>query len=309
MELRKDYVLDRWVIVSEGRSARPHQLHPSPEQEGVDYFAQGNEHLTPPERGRIVRNGGWQMRWFENKFPAVSPEGDSKVKTHNRFFTFGDAYGYHEVIVETPRSDKQLGDLPVEDIEQLLHVYARRICELEKDQNIQYVNVFKNHGVQAGTSIVHSHSQVIATAFIPLVIQEKMHAMKRFLSCPYCHIVALELQGVRKCFENEHMVAFTPYASRFNYEVWIFPKAHVARMEDMNFGACADILSKVLRKMTEANLDYNIIVQYGPKVHDFHFHIEVCPRKAIWAGFEFSSGVVINSTSPEDAARWYRGEL
>jgi hypothetical protein len=39
-----------------------------------------------------------------------------------------------------------------------------------------------------------------------------------------------------------------------------------------------------------------------------HFHIEVTPREATWSGFEYCSGTIINSVSPEDAAKFYRGE-
>ncbi len=308
-ELRKDYILDRWVIISSGRGARPHELQKTTAvQQGACFFCPGNESLTPPEIGRIVKNGGWQLRWFENKFPALKTEGQPSVKTDNRFYTFASAYGYHEVIVETPRHDKQLAELPVDEIEQMLHVYARRIVELEAKPNIAYVNVFKNHGYLGGTSIVHSHSQVMATSIIPPLIQEKLSAMRRFLSCPYCAVIQSESNSGRKCFENNDFIAFSPYASRFNYEVWIFPKMHVARLEEVNFAGLADIMSKVLRKVHEVNLDYNLLVQHGPRGEDFHFHIEVCPRAAIWAGFELSSGIIINSVSPEDAAKFYRGE-
>ncbi len=308
-ELRKDYILDRWVIVSSGRGARPHELQKATAvQQGVCFFCPGNESLTPPEIGRIVKNGGWQLRWFENKFPALKPEGQASVKTDNRFYTFASSYGYHEVIVETPRHDKQLAELPVDEIEQMLHVYARRIVELEAKPNIAYVNVFKNHGYLGGTSIVHSHSQVMATSVVPVEIAEKVSAMRRFLSCPYCAVIQSESNSGRKCFESSDFIAFSPYASRFNYEVWIFPKTHVARLEEVNFASLADIMSKVLRKVHGANLDYNLLVQYGPRGEDFHFHIEVCPRAAIWGGFELSSGIIINSVSPEDAAKFYRGE-
>jgi UDPglucose--hexose-1-phosphate uridylyltransferase len=120
--------------------------------------------------------------------------------------------------------------------------------------------------------------------------------------------VESEKNSGRKCFENADFVAFTPYASRFNYEVWIFPKQHVSRLENVNFSSLAVIVSKVLGKVHDGNLDYNMLVQYGPKGQDFHFHIEVCPRAAIWAGFELGSGIIINSVAPEDAAKFYRGE-
>ncbi|MBI4146868.1 galactose-1-phosphate uridylyltransferase [Candidatus Woesearchaeota archaeon] len=305
-ELRKDYLLDRWVIISSGRGKRPHEIEKQ-EVEHVEKcrFCPGNESMTPPEIGRVPKNGSWAVRWFGNPFAALNAEGQVSPKTDNRFFTFASSYGVQEVIAETPRHDRQLADLSVEEIEQVLHVYARRIVELEKFPNIEYVCVFKNHGLLGGTSLVHSHSQVWATGVLPLEVQAKLNAMARFLQCPYCAIVEKERKGSRLCFENEAFVAFAPYASRFNYECWIFPKQHVGRLEDVNFASLAVVLRQVLQKI--GRLDYNLLVFYGPKGRDFHFHVEVCPRVGIWAGFELGTGIIVNSVSPEDAAKYYRG--
>ncbi len=309
-ELRKDYVLDRWVIVSSKRGKRPHEFKRADikVQEGPCYFCPGSEHTTPPEIGRIVSNGSWQLRWFENKFPALHSEGNPVPATENRFYTSASAYGHHEVIVETPRHDRQLAQFNAEEMEQVLQVYARRIRELESRKHISYVNVFKNHGYMGGTSIVHSHSQVMATAVLPPEIREKIDAMRRFISCPYCSVVQSEKTSGRFCFENDDFVAFTPYASRFNYEIWIFSKTHASRLEEVNLSNLAEIFVKVLKKVQEAGWDYNVLVQYGPKGEDFHLHFEVCPRTAIWAGFELNSGIIINTVAPEDAAKYYRGE-
>ena len=305
-ELRKDYFLDRWVVISPKRGARPHELSAVKKEETACFFCPGNEAMTPPEIGRIASNGSWQVRWFENKFAALKPEGPAMPRTDNRFFTFSSAFGYHEVVVETPRHDRQLAQLSVDGIETVLNVYARRIAELERMQSVSYVNVFKNSGYLAGTSIVHSHSQVMATAVVPQNIREKIVGIRKFLRCPYCDIISAEQKGVRKCFENSDFIAFAPYASQFNYEVWIFPKMHLARFEQVNFSSLAKILSQVLRKVKE--LDYNLLVQYGPKGEDFHFHIEITPRPNIWGGFELGSGIIINTVAPEDAAKFYRGE-
>ncbi|MEM3173831.1 MAG: galactose-1-phosphate uridylyltransferase, partial [Candidatus Bathyarchaeia archaeon] len=35
----------------------------------------------------------------------------------------------------------------------------------------------------------------------------------------------------------------------------------------------------------------------------YHWHIEVYPKLAIWAGFEKSTGMYINTMPPEEAAR------
>ncbi|RMD57641.1 galactose-1-phosphate uridylyltransferase [Candidatus Woesearchaeota archaeon] len=309
-ELRKDYVLDRWVIVDSNRATRPHEFDKEHKagHNGKCFFCPGNESSTPPEIGRIPKNGSWQIRWFENKFPATTTKARAFIDTHNRFYTFSQAYGHHEVIVETPRHDRQLWDLSVDDIEKVLQVYARRIVALEKDSRIKYVCVFKNHGAQAGTSIVHSHSQLIALQMIPREIRDILQAMRRFVNCPYCSIVASESKSDRRCFENDKFSAFTPYASQFNYEVVIFPKSHVSRLEDVDLRSLSDILSLILRRVRAGGFDYNLIVNYGPQGSDFHFHIRVCPRIALWGGFEIGSGVVINTVAPEDAAAFYRGE-
>src|SRR3989338_1341747 len=111
MELRKDYILDRWIIISERRKERPKQFkREHKKEEGVCVFCKGNEPMTPDEIGRINEkesgsdssNSSWKARWFANKFAFVSSEEDPKVKTDGKLFTHGGAYGYHEVVVETP---------------------------------------------------------------------------------------------------------------------------------------------------------------------------------------------------------------
>ncbi|MBW3018905.1 galactose-1-phosphate uridylyltransferase [Candidatus Woesearchaeota archaeon] len=308
-ELRKDYILDRWVIVSAGRGKRPRELaKPYSSKHGIDYFAPGHENLTPNEKGRIEGDAGWKIRWFENKFPAVTLEGNPVVETHNRFFTFASAYGNHEVIVET-RDNRQLHQLSVKEISDILKIYAKRIDELQKQEDIAYVNVFKNHGLFGGTSILHSHSQVVSTNILPKSVADECRAVRKFLTCPYCDIISHERRSKRFCFENKDVVAFTPYASRYNYEAWIFPKQHITSFSDIPFGSMADILKKVLERINSiTNISYNYAVHYSPKGENLHVHIEVYPDIAIWGGFERGSGIVINSVSPEDAAAFYRGE-
>ena len=131
--IRKDYVLDRWVYYATDRKKRPHDFK-KPEvkiDSKICYFCPGNEHLTPPEIGRIEYKNGWKMRWIPNKFPAVEPKGTPKLKS-KRFFTEGDSYGFHEVVVETQHHRSQLADLPVSQIAELLEVCKIRVKELRK---------------------------------------------------------------------------------------------------------------------------------------------------------------------------------
>ena len=79
--------------------------------------------------------------------------------------------------------------------------------------------------------------------------------------------------------------------------------------DDNEFADLAAILKKVLSKLKELNAPYNLFLHHAPNGEDLHFHIEITPRCAIWAGFEFSSDIIINSISPEDAAKFYRDEI
>ena len=312
MELRKDYILDRYVIVSAGRKQRPKQFGKKEvEKDSKCFFCSGNESMTPPEIGRIEENGKWIIRWFANKFPAVNLDGNPEIRTDNNFYTFADAYGYHEVIVETNDHSKQLWDLDVKYIEKLLKVYNSRIKDLSSKGNIKYVCLFKNSGRDAGTSIVHSHTQIIAYNKIPELVSKEVAKSMEFSECPYCSIIASEKDSSRRCFENDSFIAFCPYASRFHYEVWVFPKKHVRSMEefdDVMFSDLASIMHSILIKLKELGLSYNLSFHYAPNGDDLHFHIEVCPRDAIWGGFELLTDDVINSVIPEEAAKFYRGE-
>jgi UDPglucose--hexose-1-phosphate uridylyltransferase len=313
-QLRRDYLLNRYVIIAEERGKRPHQFssQKQPKEVKLDFFAPGNENLTPEEIGRREDQNGWYIRWFDNKFPAVQKEGNYNIRTDNIFYTFADAVGKHEVIVESPKIEDELADLSVKHIKEILEVYRERINELSKLDAVKYVQVFKNHLSQAGTSIVHTHSQVIAYNLIPTIIDEKSRAVKEYFSkyghSPYDDIIAREIDSLRRIIENDHFISFTPYASRFPMEAWIFPKRCAYNLNDFSdeeLFALADQLKYILMKLQTINAPYNILLYYAPK-DEFRFHIEICPRLTTWAGFELATGTIINPVSPEEAAKFYR---
>jgi UDPglucose--hexose-1-phosphate uridylyltransferase len=152
---------------------------------------------------------------------------------------------------------------------------------------------------------------MISLGFIPNTIKEKLEAIKRYSYCPYCDIINKEKNSLRHCYENNSFIAFTPYASRFNYEIWIFPKNHIKTFNDFNDGMyedLANILKKISQKLESMDFAFNVEYNYSPNNEDLHFHIEVMPRVATWAGFELGFGIEINTVSPETAGKFYRGE-
>lgn len=308
--LRKDYILDKWVYYSTERKNRPRDFKSVQfkDDSKICFFCPWNTHLTPPEIGRVEYKNGWKMRWFLNKFPAVDKKRNSKSR-QKKYLLEGPPYGIHEVIVETNHHRSQLADLPISHIRELLEVYKLRISYLGRQKGIKYVEIFKNHGRDAGTSLVHSHSQVMALAQIPALIKEKLNAAKKYRKCPYCEILRLESRSKRKIFETKNIIAFAPFASSFNYEAWIFPKQHKKSMDELDEGELTDLavaLKKLLVKLKKVNVSYNFYIHYSPEKESLHFHIVVAPRIATYGGFELSTNAVINSVMPEEAARFYR---
>ena len=152
--LRKDYILNRWVYYATERKKRRREFKKEKDivvDKGACFFCPGNEHLTPPEIGRVEYKNTWKIRWFSNKFPVVKLRENAGIKTKNKFLKEGKTYGMHEVIAETNNHKKQLADLSMDHIKDVLDVYKLRIKALSKLKGIKYVVVFKNKGPLAGT--------------------------------------------------------------------------------------------------------------------------------------------------------------
>ena len=174
-ELRKDPVIGRWVIIATERGKRPSD-YAGPPLEPTDPaknpFAEGNEHLTPPEvfafrDPKSKPNGpGWQVRVVPNKFPALRIEGDLE-KEGQGLYDKMNAIGAHEVVIESPNVAVQLEQQPVEGVARVLEAYKIRMTDLLRDSRFRYILIFKNFGKQAGATISHPHSQLIATPVTP----------------------------------------------------------------------------------------------------------------------------------------------
>lgn len=317
-ELRKDYIFNRWVIVNSERAKRPKDFikqHPVIKEKNHCPFCPGNEKLTPPEIARVEEKGRWILRNFENKFPGVTQNGSPEVRTKGEFFTSGNAFGRHEVIVETPNHKQQFHDLSVEHIAKYLQLLFKRRNALYKLPGIKFVAMFKNHGLEAGTSLAHEHTQIIAYNLLPANIEREIAAITKYYrkhrTCPYCKVLELERKGPRRIFENDSFLAFTPYASIFEFEAGIFSRRHVESFSKLNgkeVGDLAELIKKLLSRLSELNAPYNMYFHESPKGKKHHIHVKVVPRLITWGGFEHCTGCIINTVSPEQAAEFFRSE-
>ena len=317
-EIRKDPVFGRWVIIASERGLRPNEFRAA--AGGKDYscpFCAGNEESTPPTIYSLPGDGGaWRLRVVRNKYPALEAGGSSENRRAG-IYDWMDGLGLHEVVIETPEHGRRLEELPVEAVADVLRTFTLRVRELKKDPGIKYVMIFKNHGRNAGASLLHPHSQIVAMPMAPLrVLQEIDGAAQYFKergSCVFCDIVKEETAfKERVVAENADFLAVTPYASRFSFETWILPKAHASHFENLpesDVRALAETLRRTLGKLSTslADLSYNLIIHTMPvrdsEAGHYHWHIEIMPKLSHVAGFEWGTGFYINTVSPEDAAR------
>jgi UDPglucose--hexose-1-phosphate uridylyltransferase len=327
-ELRKDPTLGRWVIIATERVRRPRDFSvPRPARRGGPCaFCAGHEHETPAEvlayrepAGARAGGPGWRVRVVPNKFPALRIEGDLERRGQGLYDVMN-GLGAHEVIVESPDHDASLATLPTTSVELVLSAYRDRILDLRRDERFRSVVVFKNHGAEAGATLEHAHSQLIATPVVPLVVAEEVHLARSYHDyrerCLFCDILRQELEERQRLVaEGEHVVAFAPFAARFPFETWLLPRRHAAAFEHAGAAELRDlagVLRAVLARLATAVDDppYNLILHSAPfgaaESRSYHWHVEITPKLTALAGFELGSGFHINPLAPEDAARALR---
>lgn len=330
-ELRQDLATKEWVIIATERAKRPHELVKGrseppllPEYEPQCPFCPGNERNTPPEIF-AVRDGtppdekGWKVRVIPNKFPALMPNGRPHRARHGIYLRM-DGVGHHEVVIETPEHHKTLALLTQEQVEDVIQAYRVRYLALNADPANELVLIFRNQGERAGTSLVHPHSQIVATPIVPVPIRRCLYEAERHYDalgrCVFCDIIEHELSvGERIVVDNRYFLAFVPYAARVPFEVHILPKQHQAAFGELPDDQISDFamtLRTVLRRLYFGlkNPDYNFAINTAPHYSQgephFHWHLRILPRLTTPAGFEIGSGMYINVALPEENADFLR---
>ncbi len=328
-EMRKDYILDRWVVIATQRKRRPvdfvktkegkKRLSPCP-------FCPGNEHLTPPailvylkRDGKIIkekdqdgfRHRDWLVRCVSNLYPAFTPQSGKELRTNRKgqFDSMG-ALGHHEVLIESPDHDEHPGVAKISQLILVLKAYQDRFEALSSCDYVRYVSIFRNHGFDAGASLSHAHTQIMATPIIPRIIKEELSKSESFWDenerCIFCDIIEKEKKSPRLIWQSSSFIVFAPWASVHPFEFWIFPKRHQPTILEMNSKEINELAVTLrlcfggLRKLL-GDPSYNFGFHMTPH-RLFHWHIEVYPRLTVWAGFEKSTGMFINVVSPEEAS-------
>jgi UDPglucose--hexose-1-phosphate uridylyltransferase len=321
-DLRKDYVLEKFVVVS---SSDKVQLPPLAENKCP--YCPGNESMTEPAVLALVVKDGllqrlsdsedsvvedWSVRVFQSPDPLVATGSASSFGEKPLYSE--PAYGYHQILVASPEHDQSLTQMSVEQWANVLVVVQDRVRYLYTQKSVTYVTVYINSGNSVGDNVLHPHLNIVTFATIPPTIEAEAEGYHKYMNengnCPACNMIGVESSGPRQVLATDSFLCFCPWAPTYQYEFWIYPKRHLtsfSKITQKEINDLALILRATLGGMAKALKDapFNLVFHLSPEKKNsrqIHWHIEVYPQLANWSGLERGFGVFISSVRPEKSA-------
>jgi UDPglucose--hexose-1-phosphate uridylyltransferase len=234
---RYNPLIDEWVLVSAGRTARPWLGAEEPEasHDRPSYVA--DCYLCP---GNVRANGDHNPDYpatfvFDNDFAALHT--DTSIATlHDGLLRAEGERGVCRVVCFSPRHDLTLASMSPADLARVIDVWAEQTEEL--GATYRWVQVFENRGSAMGASNPHPHGQIWAGTALPgeasreTTSQAAYHTTTgRALLLDY---VSQELGGPRVVVENEEWLVVVPFWAAWPFETLVVPRRPAARLPDLD---------------------------------------------------------------------------
>lgn len=299
-------------------------------------FCEGREERTPPEvfatraGGGDADTPGWTTRVVPNLYPALGdaqeePAGASAGGEAGAFAEAGDpllqsrragepdlfasrpASGAHEVIVNAPVHATAMSEL---DDEQLAAAVATWRERMQGHRDASYVQLIVNEGKGAGASLEHTHAQLYALDFVPAAVARERERVGSYAERTaggglLSDVLVEEVRRRERLVAiDEEAALICPWASRSPFELRVVPRREEASFADDTTGASMiGTALRLLAKRFDGSPELNLWVRTAPRgTERFHWHVDIAPRLSIKAGFEFATGVDIDTYAPEQAA-------
>ena len=315
------------MVVATERVRRPADfaVPHGPRRDASCLFCGGHEDETPPEllayrdaADAPPNSPGWRVRVVPNRFPALRVEGDLDRRGEG-LYDLMNGVGADEVLVESADHHVKLADLTPAAVEDVVRALHDRLVALKRDARLRAALLFKRHAADAPGRLGHPHAQLLATPIVPPEVLEELDRARAYYDyrerCLFCDILRQELeQRTRLVVDSEHVLALAPFAARFPFETWLFPRRHAAgfeRADEAEQRDLAGVLRAVLRRLDRAIGDppFTLVMHSAPfregESPSYHWHVEIMPTlshaETAWRG-----GLAVNPVPPEDAARFLR---
>jgi len=210
--------------------------------------------MTPPQTLVLPQDGDWRIRVVPNLYPALERQ---------------------EVVVHSRRHIRSLAELADDEPELVARAWQLRAAALPG-----YVHALVNEGREAGSSLPHSHSQLV---WLP----EPPPARAR--------------PRLEQFHAGGGLVAGCPWASRLPYETVIAPAEPEGRgIQSELLPAALNLLAAVVSRLhaVEGPVPLNAWLEHDER----DWRLVLLPRLTILAGLELGAGIFVNTLPPEEAA-------
>jgi len=207
------------------------------------------------------------------------------------------AFERQEVVVHTPRHARSLAELEEAELEPIALAWHERM-ETAHAERFGYVQLLLNEGREAGSSLPHSHSQLVWLREPPPEVAAELPRLTKG-DCALCGLTA-ELEIALQGGLSLHAAS----AGRVPYELLISPRGHAGEPSQADLGDALVLLREAIRRLRELEgpVPLNAWLHTGA-----HWHIEVVPRLTVLAGLELGAGLYVNWLLPEEVAQALRG--
>ncbi|MEX2012187.1 MAG: DUF4931 domain-containing protein [Patescibacteria group bacterium] len=324
-QLRQNIITGEWVVIAPERAKRPSDFVVSETVKAAakieDVFAVGAK-VYKQQRlpGKYESD---HIYVIPNSYPAFV---EDKEKCSNRTYQLEGFYrarpstGGHDVVI-IKEADTDIYTFSTEIWHELFSMAKKRYQYWREDCNAEHSMLIYNHGIRSGASVAHPHAQIFASNIIPNQVYREIQGSEKYF-IDNGHNVFQDLidhekkEKQRIIAENDEFLAFTFYAARFPFEVWVIAKedgCHFDQEPETMLHSLGDMMKRVM-KMYEQVLNrphLNFFLHDLPKSIErsefYRWHIEITPRVGSYGGYELGSGVIIDIISPEEAAEYLRG--
>ena len=281
----------RWVLVSPHRTQRPWQGQEESASSDVASAHEANCYLCPGNtRAGGTTNQDYKGAYvFQNDFSALLSEvPEGQVDDHELLLSRSES-GICRVVCFSPRHDLTLAQMVVEDIQQLVALWAEQYVELGAMEGINHVQIFENKGEIMGCSNPHPHGQIWAQRTVP---EEPARESERMLA-HYQRTGRTLLSDYREVelaradrivCQNNAFVALVPFWATWPFETLVLCKRHVRNLSDMTDAERSD-LADILKRLTtrydnlfECSFPYSAGMHQAPTdgadhdAWDWHMH-------------------------------------
>jgi UDPglucose--hexose-1-phosphate uridylyltransferase len=243
-----------YVLVSPHRMKRPWQgkqekpaAESHPQYDPTCYLCPGNKRASGD-----VNDAYTSTFVFTNDFQALLPGTPDAPEPAHPLLQVQGVQGTCRVICFSPRHDLTLPEFSVEEIRQVVDMWAEQFTEL--GQTYQWVQVFENKG--SGNSNPHPHGQIWSHTTLPNEIVKEDRNQRAYYeqngNAMLVDYAALEVEKQQRIIvENEHWLTVVPFWAIWPFETLLLPRRHVQQLPDLNDverDALADILKRHLIK-------------------------------------------------------------